>query len=462
MGKQNKEKRAAKRRDRVRRGPTPPRGLDGWQYEFAGAPRGSDFAEEASFASEQLPPPVEALTQALLSAAGAHLEGDPSAAGDCAAQLGRCGDDSMRRSTCSAAGMALSEMIGAAWQAGWLPADLWEMIRRHCDVEAAALIVDSIAANAAQYSSASLHERWEGQLDRIGASVWWDSGHPHLGQWAHRRGISLEQAVSTVITVLAELMTLPELPRILPLPGQATRSNGSHAASHAAVDQKVLGRVRSLLAKAESTQFPDEAEALSAKAQEMMNRHAFDRALLDAETHTEQSAMSIRLWLDSPYQDAKAQLVAAIAEANRCKSVFYHKIGFVALVGEELDLEITELLTMSLLVQATHAMVAHGSQVTRSGQSRTRSFRRSFLLSYAIRIGERLKEATAAAHDPDEDVRLLPVLADRSKVVEETYQAMFSHVVHKRTSVSNGAGWQAGRTAANHANLSVERSAVEA
>jgi hypothetical protein len=228
------------------------------------------------------------------------------------------------------------------------------------------------------------------------------------------------------------------------------------------VDQKVLARVRALLAKAESTQFPEEAEALSAKAQELMNRHAFERAVLDADKQVKQTAASIRLWLDAPYVDAKSHLVHAIAGANRCRSVLYPHFGFVALVGESMDLEITELLVTSLLVQATRAMVAEGSQTTRSGTSRTRSFRQSFLISYARRIGERLGEAGAQAHDPVEDERLLPVLAERSQVVEETFEKMFTNLTHKSATVTNGAGWEAGRAAADRANITVDRQAVDA
>ena len=48
---------------------------------------------------------------------------------------------------------------------------------------------------------------------------------------------------------------------------------GQHIAPDSArPDEKVLGRVRALLAKAESTTFPEEAEALTAKAQELMAR----------------------------------------------------------------------------------------------------------------------------------------------------------------------------------------------
>ncbi|RST20878.1 bifunctional 3'-5' exonuclease/DNA polymerase [Streptomyces sp. WAC04770] len=48
----------------------------------------------------------------------------------------------------------------------------------------------------------------------------------------------------------------------------------------------MLTRIRALLAKAEATGFPEEAEALTAKAQELMARHSIDEALLAARSHS--------------------------------------------------------------------------------------------------------------------------------------------------------------------------------
>lgn len=449
MSKRNREKRAAKKRTRRERGPTPPR------REFGAGPPGCPCGEHGAPGSEPPPvPPVEQAGQALLDAA---RSGDPAEASACASELAH---DARQRHTASvAAGMVLARVLGRLWRAGWLPTDLWEVTRRRSDAVVVSLLVDAIATDTAQYAAATVHEGWAAQVRQLEADVWWGQDRPHLPQWAQHHRLTTERALLATITLLTELGKLPRLPQILPPPGSTTH----HATVGAAgVDQKILARVRALLAKAESTAFPTEAEALSAKAQELMNRHAFERALLDADEHRPQAATSTRVWLDSPYVEAKSQLVAAIAAANRCRSVFHPDLGFVALVGDPLDLDITELLATSLLVQATRAMVAEGRQVSRTGTSRTRSFRQSFLVSYATRIGERLREAASAAAGAERDDRLLPVLADRSRVVDDTFQELYRHTVQKSVPVSNGAGWQAGRSAADRADLNVERRVVSA
>lgn len=443
MGKRNREKRAAKKKVRAHRGPTLPRqDFDGFEDTWA-------------------PPPVvspEMVAEGLMQAAY-YIGFDTDFVDRTVADLAGGKPVAAPRTVAIGAGIALSMAIDAAWKRGWTPVDVREHIARTTKGATVGLLIDGIAADAVTHSPSTVDERWIAQLRELGVEIWWEPGVPQLLQWVERHGVDLETALRTVIVLLDALMKLPKLPIIIPVPGSASARS---SAAVSGVDQKVLARVRALLAKAESTQFPEEAEALSAKAQELMNRHAFERAVLDADEHREQTATSIRMWLDAPYVDAKSHLVDQIAKANRCRSVYYTQLGFVALVGEAMDLQITELLVTSLLVQATRAMVAEGNQVTRSGTSRTRSFRQAFLVSYAIRIGERLEEAGALAHDPVEDERLLPVLAERSQVVEETFEKMFSNLVQKSASVTNGAGWEAGRAAADRADIGVERHAVKA
>lgn len=395
------------------------------------------------------------LTEQLLGLVLVDLDGNSADARGAMTQLAQ---SEHQDRILAAAGLLLGDAVVASWRRGWLPADLVGVVcRERDDPRVTSLLLDVVAADMAKYPAATVHRRWAAQVGELEAKVWWRPDRPHLVQWAERAGVGTEAVLLTMLALMTLLLQLPPLPRILPLPGEATRATGTATG----IDQKILGRVRGLLAKAESTEYPEEAEALSAKAQELMRRHALERALLESEEQTVQTASSTRLWLEAPYAGAKALLVSAIARANRCKSVHYKELGFVALVGTDLDLEITELLVTSLLVQATRAMVAEGSHSTLLGTSRTRSFRQSFLVSYATRIGERLAETGKSARDDiAADPRLLPVLADRSKVVEDTFNEMFKHTVSRRVSVSNGAGWHAGRQAADRADLSLDRAAL--
>ncbi len=249
--------------------------------------------------------------------------------------------------------------------------------------------------------------------------------------------------IAPAIEVLAVLSELPPLP---PLPA-TTRVDEAEA--------KILAKVRGLLAKAESTTFPEEAEALSAKAQELMARHAIDHALA-ASAEAPEVPGGRRLPVEDPYADAKAMLVGSVSRANRCQSVHVVDLALVTLLGFESDLVAVELLFTSLMVQANRALLAAGRDDRRARQ---RGFRSSFLSAYAVRIGQRLEACTAAqvaVVDTDEGGRLLPVLAARDDAVEDAVNQMFgSSLVHRPARISDPRGWVAGHAAADLADLAV-------
>nr|WP_227463740.1 DUF2786 domain-containing protein [Nocardioides lijunqiniae] len=230
------------------------------------------------------------------------------------------------------------------------------------------------------------------------------------------------------------------------------------AAAPTAPEHPRLARVRALLAKAESTEYPEEAEALTAKAQELITRYALERLLEDdGEATQDDHRVSRRLiWLDQPYVGAKADLVIAVANANGCRVAVSEVLGFCVVVGEPASLHSVELLVTSLLVQATAALQRHGRSVDRSGVSRTRSFRRSFLMSYALRIGERLRAAASAVIEEGDATCLLPALRAQHERVTEAFARMVpSTEARVSRAASNAEGWVAGRAAADLALLDV-------
>jgi hypothetical protein len=389
------------------------------------------------------PPPssAEEFGNALVAAAYDTARGIPRAAEDCAARLAPGLE--LPGEPAEGARLAGERLISRVCRGGWLPEDIHQAARRRVDEFAGSYVLDTLAAYVGQFAPATVDPGWRDQLEEVGAVRWWTESEPHLTQWAAKHILTPAEAVTSVVEALGLLTTLPELTVVLPPPGTAVQDRPAHHA----VDEKKLSRVRALLAKAESSSFPEEAEALSAKAQELMTRHALDRVLVESETSAPDVPASSRLWLDTPYLDAKSLLVHVVATANRCHAVFDSRWGFVTVVGDENDLDAVALLTTSLLVQATRAMIADPA-------GRSRAFRQSFLVSYATRIGERLEKAAeatlAAAPDPD---RLLPVLASHELKVKAAFTTLFPDVVGKSVTVRDLDGWDAGRSAADRARL---------
>ncbi len=259
-----------------------------------------------------------------------------------------------------------------------------------------------------------------------------------------------------MLPVLAVLRRLPSLLTTLPPPGRASRREPPPTTVEAADANtaRQLARVRALLAKAESTTYEAEADALTAKAQELITRHALERLLARADAgETTSSVATRRMWIDAPYVMPKAMLVNAVAGANRSKVVISEELGFVTLLGDPRDLTDVELLSTSLLVQADTAMLRQGRQQRGGGTSR--SFRQSFLISYANRIGERLRASAETALAETDRERLLPVLRAATQEVDREFQRLFPATRQKAAKAYDVAGWNAGRVAADLAQLDV-------
>ncbi|WP_406038439.1 DUF2786 domain-containing protein [Micromonospora sp. NBC_00898] len=342
--------------------------------------------------------------------------------------------------------------VGRLWQRGWQPADLDRLAVRRLDPRAARLV--RLAAAAQRPHQAGPVPPWfDDQLAELDTR--WDTDTDWLNRWAAREGVDRITALRDAVDALGLVASLPPIALLRPPPG------GPAAAPRVAVaasGSRMLDRVRALLAKAESTTFPAEAEALTGKAQELMARHSIDAALLDATAERPDQPGGVRLSTDAPYAAAKALLVQEVAAANRCESVWSDDLGFATVLGFPADLAAVELLHTSLLVQATAAMLrGRGERRAKGGSRRTKGYDESFLNAFALRIGERLRAATEAANrdavEERGDERLLPVLAARSDAVRERLDTLFPGVTRHRLQVRDADGWSSGTSAADRASL---------
>ncbi len=214
------------------------------------------------------------------------------------------------------------------------------------------------------------------------------------------------------------------------------------------MDADLLDRVRKLLAKAEDEGCsPAEAEALTAKAAELMARYGIDRALLGAlRPETDRPADRV-FTLANPWGDVKRHLLAGLATALRCQCVQtrsdqgtrLHVFGYMS------DLERADILFTSLLVQMARAL-AREAVPGYGGEAR--AWRRSWMLGYAAAVVARVRaaEETAVASasegaDGAEGANgqsAALVLADRSLVVRRQVSAAYPRLRKTRVTYSGG------------------------
>jgi len=213
------------------------------------------------------------------------------------------------------------------------------------------------------------------------------------------------------------------------------------------VQTDLLDRVRKLLAKAEDDGCtPEEAEALTAKAAELMARYGIDRALLGA-LRPETDRPADRVFdLDNPWAAVKANLLAGLATALRCQCILLtrrapgsrvHVFGYLS------DLERADILFTSLLVQMARALALQPIPA-RGG---AKAWRRSWMLGFSSAVVARVRAAeeaavaaaSASSGPADSGPSAALVLADRAVTVRRQAEQAYPRTRKTRvTYTGNG------------------------
>jgi hypothetical protein len=239
---------------------------------------------------------------------------------------------------------------------------------------------------------------------------------------------------------------------------------------------KMLERVRRLLAKAEGASSEAERDAYNAKAAELIARYGIEEALLAEDRHEHLVPGDLVVDLDPPYARDKGSLLGAIAGPLRVRVVMRRtpaRLGSsrapqlsMHLFGMQADLQRVDLLYTSLLVQA-----AHGIAVARPDDpfESVAAYRRSWMIGFAAVIQERLyaAESTVAAEADARRRGSAPagaaprstslVLADRSQLVDAAVAAAYPRLRTARGRYLSGSGADAGAAAARRADLGDRR-----
>ncbi len=228
---------------------------------------------------------------------------------------------------------------------------------------------------------------------------------------------------------------------------------------HSEPDSALLARVRKLLIKAEATGVtPAEAEALTAKAAELMAKYGIDRALLAADRPGTDHPADRVIEVANPWARVQAHLLCGLAAALRCQCVILPQAGpgsKIHVFGFQSDLERADLLYTSLLVQMWRGLAA--AQVPDWSRS-PRAWRRSWLLGFAsavvsrVRMAEEQAARAATAPAAGSGSRTALVLADRRQVIQHNIERAYPVTRRARISYS-GSGYGAGYTEGEKADI---------
>ena len=349
-------------------------------------------------------------------------------------------------------GLVLRERL---WPNGWQPDELVRHLRRAAGPVATSVLAMAIAADAARHDRVgdAVHDVWRRQTGRISAPCTHEPDRDGwLARWLAAGGDGV--GLSAVRAVLDELLCLSSLPMLLSPPGSTGIVDVDLVDVDAAPSPKLV-TIRGLLAKAESTEFPAEAEAFTAKAQAMMTEARLDEVAVRASSGRRSTGRvsSIRIGIDEPYIASKQALLHVVAEANDVRCVFHRRVDLATLVGPVGQLAHVELLFTSLLIQVQSFLAADAAEAPAGSRVRSRRYRSAFIVGFARRIGERLRTARGASL-AGVGTDTLPVLAADDRATAELFDRLVGRTTAIRSSAGNDIfGAQAGASAADRAAL---------
>lgn len=241
--------------------------------------------------------------------------------------------------------------------------------------------------------------------------------------------------------------------------------------------QTYAQRIRKLLDKAESTDSPAEAEALTEKAYELMERYAIDEALIHGTREKPDEIMQKEFEFAGTLGRSWRRVLTSMAYASDCLVVIYdntyrkpYKFTATA-TGYESDLERLEMLHASVSIQAMRALKQferdHRSWSWLSKMDKFKE-RREFIESFASGLASKLRQAKTHAVKVAAEERAAQTgesvadtkagvdlaLRDRKENVRDWYDRKYGNglrSVRSRhqsgSSAAGAAGYNAGRSA---------------
>lgn len=236
-------------------------------------------------------------------------------------------------------------------------------------------------------------------------------------------------------------------------------------------------RIAALLRKAETTT-PAEAEALTAKAEELMIKYGIDRALLNSRSTGEKERIErLKIPLKGIYAKAYMDMMYSIAMAYGNVRAYYTQWKqsdiTLTIIGFESDVAQLKVLLASLQLQGVVALDTWWKARDTAHYTAMDKFkdRRTFIKSFGQGAASRIRKARTTAVQEAESTTpgTAIVLRDRATAVDEFMKANAPDLKSSKSREKSGgwgassAGYQAGQNAnTGDRQVGAGRRAIEA
>lgn len=188
-------------------------------------------------------------------------------------------------------------------------------------------------------------------------------------------------------------------------------------------EEKTFSKIEMLLRKAESTEYPEEAETYMAAAEKLMLKHGIDRARLDSKSSKKDEIVIEKIPFPGMWQTAWTDGFSMVVTTLGLRALQSKRGGMTILwiVGHKRDVDDAVSLVNSLRIQSEVALMVWWKKYLPENKFLTsherhvekRSFMEAFGVGAALRIRDERQEAAKAA-GPGTDV----VLRDRSAEID--------------------------------------------
>jgi Protein of unknown function (DUF2786) len=237
------------------------------------------------------------------------------------------------------------------------------------------------------------------------------------------------------------------------------------------MEDKILERVRALLAKAERTEFEAEADAYREKAFELVAKYEIDEAALNVNSATgPRPIVVVRRYTEEPYGSLKLILWDQIGRTFGIRSVFhgagYGKRGYESATcfGTQAAHDMTEFIVTSLLIQAAtllpNVKASVGPKERYYGEPSTRALRIGWLTGFFERCAARVREAhrqASASAEATENGAALILVSDAKRAAEAIAERYPKLGTSRARDSGAREGRAAGRQAGDYANVGTTR-----